>query len=255
MIEAPWARAFPRLFEIYKTSDCIHPLNYFNRAKIETASPASLVYLGFLEWEHILAQLDPVAWECFKSKAVNEATPTPNDSGPGPLFDTFHEARGYAFLKQHGFTNIEFIPTESTRKTPEMKATGTRGYVLLEAKRLHTSDQETAHLGLNFPPMQTQDVLDYPPDSLTSKPPMQTRAVLYHLPEGLKKKLVGTIEEATEQLLTFPESNVERRILYLSIALDSNAANAAKDELLALIEKKAVSGVEILHHFETKWFL
>ena len=85
-------------------------------------------------------------WSQFKKKAKPYVTAIDPWGWPTQLYESFHEARGYAFLREQGYSKVHFIPEEQNQKTPDLMGTGKQGAALLEAKRIRDSDDENNYL-------------------------------------------------------------------------------------------------------------
>src|SRR3990167_1342237 len=86
-----------------------------------------------------LCNLDEKAWQTFKSKVKSYSTRYDPLRGYSQVVDLLNEVRGYIFLKDQGYENVEFIE-EGDGKNPDLHATGKSGEALMEVKTLHWSD-------------------------------------------------------------------------------------------------------------------
>jgi len=232
-----WASTCPRLYELY-CEDSSNPNNYFNHANVQLALRVpSDQYLA--ELESILGELDPVAWQEWKRRAVLVLSPKPKFGFPVPLFDSFNEARAYVFLKRQGYIEITFLETGRTKgeKVPDLLAKNREGGVtILEAKRIHDSDNEIEYL--------------------VNPLPHDMRKVWHGLKGELRAKVSSTVDRARKQLLAFRAAKVRRRIVYLSIRIDSqNATHETRDEIGLFLEKMNDGTIDIVHFIENDFFL
>lgn len=231
-----WASAFPRLYELYR-EDSSNPYNYFNHANVQLAlRDPSDRYL--VELESILGELDLAAWQEWKRRAAFVLSLNPQLGFPVPLYDSFSEARAYVFLKRQGYIEIAFLETGQTKgeKVPDILAKNTVGGVtVLEAKRIHDSDNEIEYL--------------------INPHPHDIRRVRHGLKAELRTKLSSTVDGAREQLLAFRDANLRRRIIYLSIRIDSqNATRETRDDIRLFLEKMNDGTIEIVHFIENDFF-
>jgi hypothetical protein len=164
-----WASTFPRLYELY-CEDSSNPNNYFNHANVQLALQVpSDQYLA--ELESMLGELDPVAWQEWRRRAARVLSPKPKFGFPVPLFDSFNEARAYVFLKRQGYIEISFLETgrKKGEKVPDLLAKNREGGVtVLEAKRIHDSDNEIEYL-INPRPHDMREVWRGLKDELRAK--------------------------------------------------------------------------------------
>lgn len=230
-----WATTFPRLFELYGT-DPSNPNNYFNDPNCQAALRSDPPDRYLTELELILEKLDPAAWQEWKGRATSSHSLEDRYGYPLPLFDYFNEARAYVFLKQQGYVEVSFLKTGRT-KVPDLLAKTSEGYIiLLEAKRIRDSDVEIEYL--------------------VRPGPLVARDVCHGLGDALLAKLRHTVERAREQLLAFEDKNVRRRIVYLSIRIDSlNATQTTVQEIRHFLSEMRTDQTEILHFIENKFLL
>jgi hypothetical protein len=129
MSKPSWAKTFPRLYDLYSGSNRNVPNNYFKAPLVKSALAGKKK--GLVEIESDLQQMDKAAWRKFKSKTIPYVTATDRWGYPTQLFDCFHEAKGYVFLKEQGYTDIQFIPEVPGKRTPDLCGRWDDGAVLL----------------------------------------------------------------------------------------------------------------------------
>lgn len=213
-----WADTFPRLYELY-CNDPSNPANYFNSANTQSALKEDPPDQFLTELESILEELDPEAWQQWKERAAIYLSEEVEFGHPLQLFDAFNEARAYVYLKRQGCADITFVKP-GKKKSPDLLAKDSVGCsILLEAKRIHDSDNEIEYLCASG----EQKVM---------------RDRRYGLDEALETKLKRTYETARKQLLTYTDERGARRIIYLSIRIDSINATTRTD---AEVEKLLTS--------------
>ena len=228
-----WANIYPRLCELYLESERDHPNNYFEHKTVSANLLRQPHDPYYIELEQVLSFMDSDAWREFKKKATKNVILKDKWGWNTQLFDTFHEARGYAFLKEQGYSEVHVIPEENDRKTPDFKGTGDQGMAFLEAKRIHDSDEENEKLV-----------------ELMKQKCMVMYEMGHFLSEPFKNKLKDTVQKANDQLKSYDHGNNVRRILFLSIRLDNrDATNETKQQIEQYLAKVG-TGIEIVHKIE-----
>jgi len=227
-----WATTFPRLFELYST-DPTNPNNYFNHPNCQSTLIRDPPDPYLIELESILAELDPAAWQEWKGRAALTLSMEDRYGYPLPLFDSFNEARAYVFLKQQGYIKVTFLKAGRT-KVPDLSAKTSAGdIILLEAKRIRDSVEETEYL--------------------ISPGPHDMRLVRHGLSDSMSAKLRSTVERAREQLFALEDERVLRRIVYLSIRIDSlSATQKTVQEISHFLSEIRIDQLEIVHVIENK---
>ena len=236
MNAVPWPETFPRLYTLYLASEHPHPDNYFEHENLQIALQRRPPDEYLVELEKVLCKLDTAAWHEFKCKTAPIVTAKDHWGWPMQLFDCFNEARGYAYLKAQGCSEIRFIPETHGQKRPDLCANGREGLVLLEAKRVRESEDENKYLKL---PMKNKIARD----------------VVHDLPEALKRKLLSTITRAKDQLYGYPEESVHERIVFLSVRLDLTCATNDTRTQLEQFLAEISDGVEIVHRLDNEFLL
>ena len=233
-----WASTFPRLYELYCV-DPSNPTNYFNSTNCQSHLREYPPDPSLTELESIVDELDPAAWQAWKGRAVGSLSVGKRFGFPLPLFDCFNEARAYVFLKRQGYIAITFLRPERKRakKIPDLLAKNSEGcIILLEAKRIHDSEAEIEYL--------------------VSPLPHDMRNVCHGLNDALADKLRSTVKRAHQQLLAFRDNRVSRRIVYLSIRIDSQSATQETgNEIGQFLATMGDDSMEIVHFIENKFLL
>ncbi len=232
-----WANTYPRLCELYLESELGHQNNYFEHKNLRAALLRQPPELYYINLEQVLNLMDSDAWSEFKKKTKPYVTVKDRWGWHTQIFERFHEARGYAFLKQQGYSKVHFIPEKPNQRTPDLWGTGNQGVALLEAKRIRDSDKENDELVMSM----EQRIM-----------PMYEGAS--SLPEALKEKLNSTAQVAKEQLNNYELENVSRRILFLSIRLDLNCATNMVKQQIEQYLSQFEADIEIVHGFENNFF-
>jgi len=132
-----------RVFELRDTlSDPAHPDAYFKN--FETGLQENHQKLeAFMKIEAVLSILDAGAWETLKQHASALLIKPSTSKGRGwqRLFDVLSEARGYAYLRGIGCSDIRFVG-RADRPTPDIEAQLDGLRVLCEVKTVNISDDE-----------------------------------------------------------------------------------------------------------------
>lgn len=99
-----WVKHFPRLYDLYSVSTQRDSRNYFEHPNVRAALERQDSYL--LQLESALEKMDTLSWNEFKSRTAPYVTAQDKWGWSSQLFDRFHEARSYAFLKTEGYQQI-----------------------------------------------------------------------------------------------------------------------------------------------------
>ena len=232
-------RNFPRLQDLYLASERNHPKNYFEHPNCLAAVRRCDDKL--LEIEGDLQQLDPKAWQAFKAKTIRLVATTDRWGWNMELFDCFNEAKAYCFLKEEGYTDIEFIPERQGIRTPDLRGVRQDGKVQVEVKTIHESDDQNDRL-MRRGKYQDEDN-------------REAQLVEHSLNPAMKCKLQKTVESATEQL-SDREENVRRRVLLLYVWLDLKyATNRTHDELKSFLTRIQPPGIEVRQFLKNGFLL
>ena len=230
MIEAlsqaeSWCSAhLPRLFDLYQRSEKAHPENYFT--KILPNFAQDLWQRTYEAREEVLQQLDSKAWEQLVEKALPFVTARDAFRGWYQLINHLDEARGWVFLKERGFQQIDFIQNQNV-KTPDLVATRGSTTAILEVKSVNQSEVDVNRLAAR---------------------PAQASDVCHGLSEKLRHRVLRSIREAREQLEAYPYGANEK-IALLVVRFDSDHLFVAQnyEELGQLISSQQIPGIEIVH--------
>ncbi len=231
-----WIATFPRLGEIYCKSDCGNPDNYFKGMKVSNVLSKQPLNASLVELEETLSVMDLQDWNDFMKRSIPYVTAKDQWGWHSQLYERFHEARGYVFLKEQGCREVHFISEEQNQRTPDLYGKGYPGEVLLEAKRVRDSDDENKYLKK---PIQQKHM----------------RKIVHALPNPLKDKLNSTVQRAKDQLYGHNCVNDCRRILFLSIRLDLCCATHETKQQIEEYLSQIGTDIEIVHRSENDFFL
>ena len=233
-----WACTYPRLYDLYLESELGHPDNYFEHKNVSDVLLRQPHEPHCVELEQVLTLIDLHDWNDFKKKTKRFVTVKDDWGWHTQIFERFHEARGYAFLKQHGYSEVHFIPEKQNQKTPDLWGKGNQGIALLEAKRIRDSDKENDDLIMSMEPKN-----------------LHMQEVVHSLPDPLKEKINSTVQRAQSQLHGYNSVDRCRQILFLSIRLDLWCAT--KETKLQIEQHLSQLGteIEIVHQIENDFFL
>ncbi len=241
-----WSQTFPRIWELYVSSDRSNRNNYFQRKETLAILIRQQPELYFLELENCFSLMDMIDWTAIKRKAIPYVASRDEWGWYSQLFEVFHEARGHVFLKQQGYTKVHFIPEEPGHKTPDLYGVGILGEALLEAKCVRVSDYEKSELAetlvpSHFPDGEVEDFLDEK-ISMTD--------VEHFLSDSLTCKIDSTVRKAETQLTEYRKEEYLRRILYLSIHLNSGCSTKETMREIDAYLDQFVTNIDIEYRIE-----
>jgi hypothetical protein len=221
---------FPRFFELYQWSNKADPRNYFNFKEL-----FPIAYLGaqsYAQLESYLTKLDSLAWEKLRSKALPFVSADDPSRRYQQLFSTLDEARGYVFLADQGYEDIEFVEPQKRKKgsppSPDLSAMKAGSTAILEVKTINESD---ACLAPDAP---------WRHGTITVSP---------NLSDEFKSKLLSTIGQARNQLDSYPQPS-DRKIVLLVVRFDHGQKTSGHlyVELERFLASQVVNaGVEVYH--------
>lgn len=200
-----WPASYPRLSELCALARSDERDHILRKIPNEVKKSPS-VFKGI---EEDLARLPAPAWSSFKKRMLESIQKAPKREYQ-QFVDTLNELKGYRYLENQGYSDIEFIPRSDDRETPDLKASASgRSLALVEVKTLNQSDDEVAHIEENTSRLEVGEELI-------------VRSVQVGLPDALKRKIRDTIAKAKSQLVSY-ESDVPDicRVIFLVIKLDT----------------------------------
>lgn len=159
-------------------------------------------------YEESLQKLDADTWKYVKERLLERIRRHPL-RGWAQFYETLAEVRGYNYLSDNGYQDVNFIPETNNMRTPDVEAVTAEGNpALLESKSISFSDEEREYILENT-------------ERQRSGQPLQTREVIQGMPDGLKNKIRNTVENAKIQLADYrsDEENL-KKIVFLTIQLD-----------------------------------
>lgn len=182
---------------------------------------------AYIRLEHVLQELDPIAWSHLKEEACKRLR-LRDKRGRGwqQLFDVLNEARAYRYLKVIGCSKIRFIP-RSERRTPDLECVLDSSRVICEVKTINISDEEV---------------------SARTGPP-KVRSIDLSLSAEFLKKLRSTVEAAKQQLSALDVAPEDIRLVYLNIIFDDFLAENKEAYFKQIddeLSKAPVEGVKIV---------
>jgi hypothetical protein len=239
-MQSVWARDFPRLYELYCDSDTANKANCFVYFEENLGNP--LAVASYEQLEQDLQQLDANAWQELKCRAIKYVGIRDEHRGYEQLFNTLSESKGYSYLKSEGCTEVRFIPEENT-PTPDLYGCCGSSGILMEVKSINKSDDD-----LDWTEGNLKEYLNWKEGN-----PQRLRVREYRkgLGDSLKGKIMGKINEAKVQLVSYACNGVQRKIVYLVIDLDILVARNSRnfDELAAYIDEQSDEQSEVKHCF------
>lgn len=222
---ATWAKAFPRLFEIYVASDRTSAENWFQHPNVWRGLTDGHDSLKAIEDD--LQILDPESWSIFRVKAARFVHRPDKWGYSRSLFDRLNETKGYRYLVSKGYKDVRFVPEQKKVRTPDLRARSGASVVLMEVKTVNESDSQKDYFEI---PSEQRMAVD----------------VEYRISPAMKNKLLSTISVARSQLLPNQNQDAARRIIYLVIR--PNFYVHADEDLTAFLELQATPEIEIVHH-------
>jgi hypothetical protein len=226
----------PRLFELKDSIADPESVDvYFQRFE-ENLADSPHTKEVYLRWERVLGDLDAAAWKDLRDEAAPRLTNRDkNGRGWQQLFDILGEARAYRYLKSIGCTDVHFI-SRSTVRTPDLAGILGSDRVLCEVKTINPSDEEVA----------------------ARMCPPTLRSLPLNITTGFLRKLLTTIESATQQMRSYdPRVSAAVHFVYLNINFDDFFAECKKayfQEIDCYLETAQVAGVRIVVHNEHTLF-
>jgi hypothetical protein len=221
-----WQKSFPRLYELYCASEMSHPDNYFRDFGKELRSLTAIIHYERIEKDLNRLSLKP--WQQLLEKARPFVTVRDRESDRhwSALFDILNERRGYLFLDDEGYSEIEFLDP-SDIGAPDLFGRGSKGSALVEVKTINKSNEDFQH-------MLREEVQKEKPE----------------LSDFLRCKIHSKISDAAKQLRNC-SIKVERMICYLVIreGYELWLGNRANEKIQALGKETIRDGIEIV--FET----
>ncbi len=186
-----WRHTHPRLYELYNLTrnleESNHPeRNYFHRFEEEINHPLSKERIQSLEND--LSRIDIESWNYLKEKLqkIKYITNPHKERYWQQLSDLFNEVKGYIYLQDIGYDEIQFIK-EDKGETPDFYAIGSKGTALLEVKTINISDKEVKYRNPNIPP--------------------KCKSIEPGIDEGLKSQILKISDKAKNQLQNYCNDN------------------------------------------------
>ena len=192
-----------RVFELKDTlSDPGNPNAYFQNFEVSLRENSQKL-AAFRKIEDVLSALDANAWNTLRDTASAHLTRPSTNKGRGwqSLFDVLSEARGYAYLRSIGCSDIRFVG-RSDRPTPDIEAIHEGRRVLCEVKAINISEDEAGR--------RHRVYAGTPPASKA------------HTELGARylSKLSSTLTNAVRQLDAFDPERTARRIVFCVLNFD-----------------------------------
>jgi hypothetical protein len=131
---------FVRINELFEKSQKSHEQNFFRCWFDNKGQAEEEQYL--LNLEKDLLQIEKAVWPVFLQKCLPLICKRDPKHYWANLWNILNEVKGYIFLKNQGFENIEFL-RENNYRTPDIKALSRNGPVLLEVKNVNRSESDT----------------------------------------------------------------------------------------------------------------
>lgn len=218
----------PRVFELRDLIEQpLAPSAYFQ--DFETVLGDRLARAIWLAREREFQRLDAVSWEALKSEARPYLTlHDPNGRGWQQLIDVLNQARAHNYLVELGCSDVQFVPRNNKRETPDLEGTLNTRRVLCEVKTVNISDDEANR--------RNTGRADYISNSLN---------------EQFLKKLKCTLGKAKSQMEVYDVGGNARRIAFLIINFDDSFAEYKADYYSQIdqhLASEPVEGVDVVFY-------
>lgn len=229
-----------RVFELKDTlSDPANPNAYFQNFE-ESLRENSQKLAAFRKVEDVLSALDADAWNTLRDTASAHLARPSTNKGRGwqSLFDVLSEARGYAYLRSIGCSDIRFVG-RADRPTPDVEAIHKGRRVLCEVKTINISEDDAG---------RRRRVYSATP--MASKTPTELGAQYL-------SKLSRTLANAVRQLDAFDPERTARRIVFCVLNFDDWVGDyypAYFREIDSHLLTHPVEGVELVFYLPNNLF-
>lgn len=228
-----------RVFELKDTLSAANPTAYFQNFE-ESLRENSQKLAAFRKIEDVLSALDADAWNTLRETASAHLARPSTNKGRGwqSLFDVLSEARGYAYLRSLGCSDIRFVG-RTDRPTPDIEAIHEGSRVLCEVKTINISEDEAG---------RRRRVYSATP--MASKTPTELGAQYL-------SKLSRTLANAVRQLDAFDPERTARRIVFCVLNCDDwvgDYSPAYFREIDTHLLTHPVEGVELVFYLPNNLF-
>jgi hypothetical protein len=191
--------AFPKLkqllelFARIEDTDDVHA-GYTELACVVPSDP---------KWhEGNLARLHPRAWDGFVEKFHRQLSTQRASDRRRQFWELLNESRGYVWLADHGYSEIEFIPGARKKKRADLIAKSTRR-AILEVKTINRSDDDRKREKKRNDPTFLVDYitnLSALVKKLTERTDPLSSFIWEHLPEPTQELLARFIPETSDAM-------------------------------------------------------
>jgi Fic family protein len=229
-----------RVFELKDTlSDPANSNAYFQKFE-ENLRKNSQTLAAFRKIEDVLSALDADAWNTLRHTASAHLTRPSTNKGRGwqSLFDIVSEARGYAYLRSIGCSDIRFV-ARADRPTPDIEAVHEGRRVLGEVKTINISEDEAGRRRRVY-----------------SGTPVASKTAT-ELGAQYLSKLSRTLANAVRQLDAIDPERTARRIVFCVLNFDDWVGDyypAYFREMDTHLVTHPVEGVELVFYLPNNMF-
>jgi hypothetical protein len=167
------------------------------------------------------------SWEKLRKKTPSYITKDSSRRGYHQFFNGLNEARGYGYLADQGYDQINFIDEDPARKLPDLLAKKPGSKAILEVKTVNQSDED---IGQEF--LRRHEAIKVEP----------------RLSEKFKSRILRSIRDAGEQLDAYPNS-VDRKIAFLFVHMEWSQRTCGESytELAHFVSDQTTSSLEVIH--------
>ncbi len=187
---------FLRISQIIEALEPIQRGDYFFEFMVSLDSNPTKKMV-FQDIECHLADLHEDQWKLLFPNVVEKFRNEQADRGWQQAINTLYEAIAYSFLKRHGFSEIQFLPRQLSRRTPDLLAWREGLKFAIEVKNINKSDAQ-----------------------IEAEKNMTVQSMGLPLDEKFFAKLHTTLKSAAEQLAFQPS---DKKVIFLFLAFDDSS--------------------------------
>lgn len=190
----------------------------------------------FVDIERDLAGLDSAAWAYLKAELEPLLELKHRTRGWQALFDKLNQAKAYNYLVSIGCSNVAFIPESRIRgqKTPDLRGRIVGREVFCEVKTFNVSEVEAA-----------------------ARTYGNARSIVVELPNEFFKKLQYDLNRAKDQLDSYCQADMPRKMIYLVFNFDDlfhEHAEGYSAQIDAFVGRIDIRGLEVITDIKSPFY-